>query len=266
MLGPYRIDALIGAGGMGEVYRARDARLGRDIALKVLPPDVAGDPERLRRFEQEARAVASLNHPNIITIHSVEEADHVRFLTMELVDGQPLKDLIPRQGMPIDRLLDIAVPLADAVGAAHARGIDHRDLKPANVMVTPEGRVKVLDFGLAKLRPLTGVSDLTTRAVAEPTSEGVLLGTVAYMSPEQAEGREVDQRSDLFSLGVMLFELATGERPFKGETTVSVLSSLLKDTPAAVTDLKPARPRAYRAALPGERPGSSVPVGDRFAE
>ena len=242
-LGQYRVEVLIGAGGMGEVYRAKDPRLGRDVAIKILPPDVAGDAERLRRFEQEARAVAALNHPNIVTIYSVEAAGDLRFLTMELIEGKPLTEMIPRHGLPLDRLLDLAVPLADAVGAAHARGIVHRDLKPANVMVTSEGRVKILDFGLAKLKPLASVSELTSQSAPELTADGAMLGTVAYMSPEQAEGRAVDQRSDLFSLGVVLFELATGQRPFKGDTTVSLVSSLLKDTPPAVTDLRPELPR-----------------------
>ena len=242
-LGPYVLGELIGAGGMGEVYRAKDPRLARDIAIKILPLDVADDPERLRRFEQEARAVAALNHPNIVTIHSVEQAGDLHFLTMELVEGKPLAALIPHRGLPLDRLLDLAVPLADAVGAAHARGIVHRDLKPANVMVTSEGRVKILDFGLAKLKPLASLSELSTEIAPQRTANGQMLGTVAYMSPEQAEGRDVDQRSDLFSLGVMLFELATGQRPFTGETTVSALSSLLKDTPPAVTDLRPELPR-----------------------
>ena len=250
---------------MGEVYRARDPRLGRDVAMKILPPAMAGDPERLRRFEQEARAAAALNHPNIVTVHSVEQADDLHFLTMELVEGDSLADRIPRDGLALDRLLEIVVPLADAVGAAHARGVVHRDLKPANVMVTPEGRVKVLDFGLAKLKPLGGATDLTTGAAPTLTGEGRLLGTVAYMSPEQAEGREVDHRSDIFSLGVLLYELATGQRPFKGDSSLSLLSSILRDTPPPMTDLKPAFPpelaRIVRRCLakdPGRRYQSAI--------
>ena len=243
-LGPYRIQALIGAGGMGVVYRAEDTRLGRDVALKVLPPEAA-DAERRRRFAREAQIVASLNHPNIVTLHSVEQsADHY-FLTMELVDGQTLRELIPRGGVPLDRLLDIAVPLADAVGAAHAQGIVHRDLKPGNVMVTPDGRVKVLDFGLAKLTasdPITGY--VSKGVVHDITEDKRVLGTAAYMSPEQAEGHDVDHRSDIFSLGVMFYELATGVRPFVGESTALLLSSLLRDTPPAVTDVRPELPQA----------------------
>jgi serine/threonine protein kinase/Tol biopolymer transport system component len=249
-LGAYEIRALIGGGGMGEVYRAHDSRLRRDIAIKILPPEAA-DAERRQRFAREAQAVAALNHPGIVTIHSVEQSGPstgsgqatIHFLTMELVDGQPLSALIPPEGVGLDRLLGIAVPLVDAIGAAHARGIVHRDLKPANVMITREGRIKVLDFGLAKLKPSMPESDPTTNTIAPVTNEGRLLGTVAYMSPEQAEGRDVDHRSDIFSLGVMLYELATGSRPFKGDTSLSLLSSILKDTPQFVTDVKPSLPR-----------------------
>jgi Tol biopolymer transport system component len=241
-LNVYRIEAFIGAGGMGDVYRARDTHLGRDVALKVLPPELASDAERVRRFEQEARAIAALNHPNIVTLYSVEEAGGLRFLTMELVEGTPLSEQIPRAGLPLDRLLDIGVALTDGLATAHARGIVHRDLKPANVMVTREGRVKILDFGLAKLKPVAAVSDQTTTA-SPVTSDGQLLGTVAYMSPEQAEGRDVDHRSDIFSFGVMLYELATGHRPFKGDSTLSLLSAILRDAPALLTELKPEVPR-----------------------
>jgi TolB-like protein/Tfp pilus assembly protein PilF/predicted Ser/Thr protein kinase len=243
-LGPYEILSPLGSGGMGEVYRARDPRLGRDVAIKVLPAAFSADPERLRRFEQEARAAAALNHPNIVTIHSVEEADGTHFLTMECIEGRSLGELIPKEGMPVNRLLDIAIPLADAISAAHQTGITHRDLKPANVMITADGRVKVLDFGLAKLREPSPVDPVVSALpTVAPTGEGRIVGTVAYMSPEQAEGKPIDQRSDLFSLGVMLYEMVTGGRPFTGDTSVSVLSSIIKDTPRSVTDLKPALPR-----------------------
>jgi len=243
-LGHYRIVGPIGAGGMGEVFLADDAKLGRRVALKVLAHAQAADPERRDRFEREARAVAALNHPNIITIYSVEEQDGVLFLTMELVEGKTLSALIPPQGMSLEQLLHVAIPLADAVGAAHQRGITHRDLKPANVMVSDEGRVKVLDFGLAKLQeesPIDGLSATVTKA--QLTGEGHIVGTVAYMSPEQAQGKAIDPRSDVFSLGVLLFEMATGEKPFKGETTMSVLSAIIKDQPSSVTDLRQDLPR-----------------------
>ena len=243
-LGPYEIVGKLGEGGMGEVYRAHDPRLGRDVAIKILLPELGLDPERRRRLEQEARVVASLNHPNIVTIHSVEHVEDVHFLTMELVDGETLRELIPAGGLPADRLLGIAIPLAGALAAAHARNIVHRDLKPANVMVTRDGHVKVLDFGLAKLRPDdAGADDLTTARARDVTAHGQLKGTVAYMSPEQAEGRAVDSRTDIFSFGVVLFEMATGQRPFTGDSTASVLAAILKDTPAPVNELKPALPR-----------------------
>jgi len=243
-LGAYEIVALLGAGGMGEVYRAHDPRLDRDVAIKVLPAAFGADPERLRRFEQEARAVAALSHANIVTIHSVEEADGIRFITMELVEGQPLSNLIQPDGLPPNRLVALAIPLADALAAAHAKGITHRDLKPANIMVGPDCRVTVLDFGLAKLQvsaPSAGAA--TAMPTADMTREGRIVGTVAYMSPEQAEGKPIDHRSDLFSLGVILYEMATGRRPFTGETNLSIMSSILKDTPPSITDLKGTLPR-----------------------
>jgi serine/threonine protein kinase/tetratricopeptide (TPR) repeat protein/TolB-like protein len=250
-LNHYKILEPLGAGGMGEVYLAEDTRLERRVALKVLPADMEGDPERLERFEREAKAIASLNHPNIVTIHSVEEAqgldgDTLHFITMELVEGRTLDEEIVPSGLTIDRLFAIAVPLADAVGAAHQRGITHRDLKPGNIMLTPDGRLKVLDFGLAKLAadapafPATDPAAATaaTVAAAPITEEGKVLGTVAYMSPEQAEGKPVDNRSDIFSLGIILYELSTGDLPFTGDTKMSILSSIIKETPAPVTEIK----------------------------
>ena len=240
-LGHYRIIRLLGRGGMGEVYLAEDLTLGRQVALKILPPGLAATGRE--RFDREARAVAALNHPNIVTLHSIDQSNDPPFLTMEFVDGKPLNELIPAKGLPLDRLLKIAIPFADAVGAAHQRGILHRDLKPANVMVTADGRVKVLDFGLAKLQEDVEVRELLP--TQELTGEGRIIGTVAYMSPEQAEGQTVDQRSDVFSIGVVLYELATGTRPFTGDTSLSILSAILKDTPRPVSELKPELPRDF---------------------
>jgi TolB-like protein len=245
-LGPYEIVSPLGAGGMGEVYRAKDTRLGREVAVKVLPETVAGDAERLARFEREARALAALNHPSIVTIYSVEQSEQTRFLAMELVEGDSLDATLAAEGLSLARFFDIAVPLADALSAAHERGIVHRDLKPANVMITGEGRVKVLDFGLAKL----GVADsdpnvtgMPTSSRVELTSEGQVFGTVAYMSPEQARGGKVDARSDVFSLGVVLYQMLTGERPFQGASAVDMISSILRDRPSAVTELRTDLPR-----------------------
>src|SRR5688572_13225993 len=212
-LGPYEIVAPIGAGGMGEVYRAVDPRLGREIALKLLPPETAADPERLARFRREARAAAALNHPNVVTVYSVEESGGVHFLTMELVDGQPLQDLIPSGGLPVSRVIHLAIAIADAVAAAHAKGLVHRDLKPANIMLTRDERVKVLDFGLAKDLRAAGPDDATL-AVHDRTMPGMVMGTPPYMSPEQLAGQAVDHRTDIFSLGVVIYEMTTGRRPF----------------------------------------------------
>jgi Tol biopolymer transport system component len=242
-LGPYEILDALGAGGMGEVYRARDPKLNRLIAVKVLREEFAADPERRLRFEREAQSIAALNHPNIVTIYSVEQADRVHFLTMELVDGKPLSDQIVKGGLPLARILSVAIPLADAISAAHQKGIAHRDLKPTNLMVTADGRVKVLDFGLAKLMEPSRVERAVSALPTVLTGEGRIVGTVAYMSPEQAQGNPIDHRSDLFSLGVILYELATGERPFKGDTPVSTIASVLRDTPRSITELNHEMPR-----------------------
>ena len=233
-LGPYEILAPIGAGGMGEVYRAKDTRLGREVAIKVLPEDVAAHPDRLARFEREAQTVAGLNHPNIVTLHSVEESGGVRFLTMELVEGQTLDRLVTPGGVTPARLLDLAIPLADALVAAHERGVIHRDLKPANVMVTREGRVKVLDFGLARVATADSNLDATQAAtlVSPISTAGQVVGTVPYMAPEQVRGETADARSDLFALGIMMYELLSGRRPFGGATFADVSSSILRDQPA----------------------------------
>ncbi len=239
-LGTYEIVALLGAGGMGEVYRARDPRLKRDIAIKVLPADVTSSPDRLVRFEREATTVAGLNHPNIVVLHSIEEDGSTRFLTMELVEGQSLAAVVTPGGLPIAQVLDLAIPLADALVAAHEKGVVHRDLKPANVMVTREGRVKVLDFGLAKLTQVDLEVDSTQAAtLAVPLSDaGQVVGTVPYMAPEQLRGATVDARSDLFSFGVLVYELASGKRPFAGQNHADISSAILRDTPPSLTSLR----------------------------
>jgi len=226
---------------MGEVYRATDTKLARDVALKILPPEMASDPDRLARFEREARVVAALNHPNVVTVYSVEESDNVHFITMELIEGQPLDRLISANGLPTEQIIAIAGAIAEALAAAHQKGIVHRDLKPANVMVTNEGRVKVLDFGLAKdIGPET--ADDATLTSTGHTQPGMVMGTPAYMSPEQVAGRPLDHRSDIFSFGVVLHEMATGRIPFEGNSPAELVSSILRDTPPSITDARPELP------------------------
>jgi TolB-like protein len=276
-LGPYEIIAPLGAGGMGEVYRARDPRLKRDIAIKVLPHDLASSPERLARFEREATTVAGLNHPNIVVLHSIEEASGTRFLTMELVDGRSLADVVRPGGVPLAELLDVAVPLADALIAAHERNIVHRDLKPANVMVTREGRVKVLDFGVAKLvqqDPDLGETQSATQVatVGTPISEiGQTIGTISYMAPEQLRGEPVDVRADLFSFGILIYELATGARPFKGRSPADVSSSILRDAPPTLTSARADLPADLERILgrclekePGDRFQTAIELSNEL--
>ena len=236
----YRVTRALGHGGMGDVYLAEDTRLKRQVALKFLPSDVAADPIRLERFEREAQVVAALNHPNIVTVHAIEREGGTLFMAMEYLEGRILTEVIPRGGLPLNRVLTLATQIVDALVGAHSHGVVHRDLKPGNVMVLDGDRVKILDFGLAKLRDPSDAATLPTR---ELTGEGRIVGTVAYMSPEQAEGKPVDERSDIFAIGVMLYELTTGERPFTGDTSLSVLSSILRDTPRSVIELNPGLPR-----------------------
>ena len=242
-IGGYRLLEKLGAGGMGEVYRAADSRLNRQVALKILS---SGNSrlKGLERFRREACAIAALNHPNIVTIYSVEEHEGTHFLTMELIQGRTLGGLIPSDGLPLFRLLEIAVPLAEALEAAHERGIVHRDLKPENVMVSQEGRVKVLDFGIAKAEPDGGATLVDGLAVEEATltGTGLIIGTPSYMSPEQALGHAVDARTDLFSFGVLLYEMATGRRPFRGESASETVAALLRDEPPKPSSLKPGIP------------------------
>jgi serine/threonine protein kinase len=241
-LGPYEILSLLGAGGMGEVYRARDPRLKREVAIKVLPADRMADEDRRRRFIQEAQAASALNHPNIVTVHEIDSVDGVDFIVMEFVAGETLDQMIPRQGMRLDKVLRLAIPIADALGRAHAAGIVHRDLKPANVMVGDGGEVKVLDFGLAKLvipRETGEESETKTHDgdLAPLSQMGTVVGTLGYMSPEQAAGGNVDGRSDVFSFGVLLYEMATGRRAFAGNSAAEVLAALMKDQPTPVSEV-----------------------------
>jgi len=239
-VGHYAIGAKIGEGGMGAVYEAEDTKLRRRIALKVLPRDLSGDADRLLRFEREARAVARLNHPNIVTLHSVEHAGGLHFLTMELVTGGTLADVIPAGGLPVDRILDLGLSLADAMIYAHDHGIVHRDLKPGNVVLDDGGRPKILDFSLAKiLRDRSGEDQAARDAI---TAKGFVFGTVSYMAPEQIKGEAVDHRADLYSLGAMLFEMSTGRRPFAGESIADIASAVLRDPVPS--------PTALRADLP----------------
>jgi len=237
-LGHYEIVEKLGHGGMGEVFRAQDTKLKREVALKILPSDLAEDSERLARFQREAESIAALNHPNIVTIFSVEEDEGTHFLTMELVDGKSLDQLIPQEGMALDRIFEIAIPFADALSSAHEKGIIHRDLKPANVMFSDEGRVKVLDFGLAKLAGEAADELSDDQKTEALTREGRVMGTMPYMSPEQVQGKTLDARSDIFSMGVILYELATGKRPFGGATSADLISSILRDNPDSATDVK----------------------------
>src|SRR6202165_5679567 len=231
-LGSYQITAPIGAGGMGEVYQAHDTKLGRDVAIKVLPEAFAHDPERLSRFQREDKMLAALNHPNIATIHGLEQSNGTSYLVMELVSGETLAERIKRDGaVPLEEALTIAKQIAEALEAAPEKSIIHRDVKPANVKVTPEGKVKVLDFGLAKAFEGDGANDDPSNSPtlsAAATMQGTILGTAAYMSPEQARGKTCDKRTDIWAFGCVLYELLTGRQAFQGETTTEILAAVLR--------------------------------------
>ncbi len=244
-LGPYEILAPLGAGGMGEVYRARDSKLGREVAIKVLPEEVAGNPERLARFEREAKLLASLNHPHICTIFEVGTAGAQSYLVLELIAGRPLDSLIPRDGLPVETVLRLGAQIADALAHAHQRGVLHRDLKAANVVVSAEGRAKVLDLGLAA-HTRAGMAEDPTLTAAAATAAGAVVGTLHYLSPEALRGEPADARSDLWALGVLLYEMATGERPFAGHTVFEVTSAILRELPAP---LPPRVPPGLRTAI-----------------
>jgi eukaryotic-like serine/threonine-protein kinase len=245
-LGPYEIVALLGAGGMGEVYRARDTRLERTVAIKILPAQFSSDPVRKQRFEREAKAVSSLNHPHICTLHDVGSQDGISYLVMECVEGETLAKRLEKGPLPLDQVLKFGTQIADALDTAHRNGVVHRDLKPGNIMLTPTG-AKLLDFGLAKPAvPLASVATLTAAVTQSSpmTEQGAIVGTFQYMSPEQVEGKELDGRSDIFSVGAVLYEMVTGQRAFQGKSQLSVASAILEKEPAPISTIKPLAPPA----------------------
>ena len=237
--GPYEIQSLVGAGGMGEVYRARDTRLQRTVAIKVLPVHLSSNPELHARFEQEAKSISALQHPNICVVHDIGSQDGVDFMVMEYVAGHTLDKLIPPGGMATDQAIRYATQIADALARAHAAGIVHRDLKPTNIMVDESGLVKVLDFGLARLAaPASAMSGEDATMATMATTPGMIVGTVAYMSPEQAEGKPVDARSDVFSFGSVLYEMLTARRAFEGQSGAALLSAVMRDDPKPLSEGK----------------------------
>src|ERR1700723_3602483 len=260
-IGPYKIVALIGSGGMGEVYRAHDTRLRRDVALKVLPASFTNDPARLRRFEQEARAVAALSHANIVSVFDIGEANGTHYIVSELLEGSSLREKIPAAGLPRRKATELAVQFANGLAAAHDRGIVHRDLKPENIFITKTGQVKILDFGLAKLRGndagSPGASDQTATHFSgvDHTGAGQILGTAGYMSPEQVRGDAVDHRADIFAFGSILYEMLSGQRAFKRNTSAETMTAILNDDPqdfpsrSSAAAIPPALERIVRHCL-----------------
>jgi len=253
-LSHYRVLEKIGEGGMGVVYRAQDSRLMRTVAIKLLSTDRVADPERKRRFVKEAKAASALNHPNIVTIHDIDHADGLDFIVMEYLAGRTLDRHLPRKGMPLHNVLDLGIQIADALAAAHSAGIVHRDLKPSNVMVSEHGQVKILDFGLAKLVEKTlpnpgGVRTADFLESTTSTEEGVVVGTVAYMSPEQAEGKKVDARSDIFSFGALIYEMACGQRPFQGGSAASILAEIIRGEPKQFGEIAPHLPVEFEKVV-----------------
>src|SRR5262245_57292953 len=252
LLGPYEVVEPLGAGGMGEVYRARDARLGRDVAIKVLASSLTGNAAGRARFEREARTVSSLNHPHICVLHDVGRAGEVDFLVMELVKGETLAQRLQKGPLPVAEVLKLGAQIADALDRAHRAGVIHRDLKPGNIMVTRAG-AKLMDFGLARATGLAGPGSGETSAagrtqsptIAQPlTAEGTIVGTFQYMAPEQLEGREADARSDLWALGCVLYEMATGARAFEGRSQASLIAAIMHTEPRAVSQISPLAPPA----------------------
>ncbi|MGZ4813180.1 MAG: protein kinase domain-containing protein [Terriglobales bacterium] len=252
-LGPYEILSLAGAGGMGEVYRARDSRLDRTVAVKILPEDVAGDKDRLRRFDQEARAIAALNHPNILSIHDTGALDGTRYIVTELLEGETLRERLAGGPLPVRKAVEYALQICRGLAAAHEKGITHRDLKPENVYITRDGRVKILDFGLAKQETAAAAAATAMHSAPVDTSPGTVVGTAGYMSPEQVRGRPVDQRTDIFAFGAVMYEMISGKRAFRGDTPADTMSAILKEEPPDLTEtnrnLPPGLERIVRHCL-----------------
>jgi serine/threonine protein kinase len=257
-LGPYEILSPLGAGGMGEVYRARDSRLGRDVAIKILPESFAGDSNRLRRFEQEARSVGALNHPNILSVYDIGLNQGTPFMVTELLRGATVREKINAGPIPWKRAVDYAHQVANGLAAAHSQGIVHRDMKPENLFITNDGRVKIIDFGLAKQNAVAQADDLNaTVAESTLTSEGIVLGTAGYMSPEQVRGQAVDHRTDIFALGTILYEMLAGRRPFTGNSTIETMNAILKEElpefPTTDREIPPTLDRIMRRCLEKDR-------------
>ena len=240
-LGPYEVLAALGKGGMGEVYKARDTRLDRTVAIKVLPEHVANDPDLKQRFEHEARAVAALNHPHICTLHDVGHQDGIDFLVMEHLEGETLQDRLKKGALALDQALRYAIEIADALDTAHRNGITHRDLKPGNIFLTASG-AKLIDFGLAKLRQPKVTGEDATTLTGSLTAPGTIMGTVPYMAPEQLEGQEADVRSDIWAFGCVLYEMVTGRRAFEGKSQTSVLAAIIEREPTPMPSVEPMTP------------------------
>src|ERR1700740_512928 len=249
-LGPYEVLAPLGAGGMGEVYSARDTRLDRTIAIKILPAQLSSDPVHKQRFEREAKTISSLNHPHICVLHDIGHQDGIDYLVMECVEGETLAKRLEKGALPLEQLLKLGAHIADALDKAHRSGVVHRDLKPGNIMLTPTG-AKLLDFGLAKpVAPPASLATLTATKQESPvTEQGTIVGTFQYMSPEQIEGKELDGRSDIFSLGAVLYEMVTGQRAFQGKSQLSVVSAILEKEPEPISNIKPMTPPALDHAI-----------------
>jgi serine/threonine protein kinase len=246
-LGPYEIQSPLGAGGMGEVYKARDTRLDRTVAIKVLPEPVASDPELKQRFEREAKTLAALSHPHICPVFDVGSQDGIDYLVMERLEGETLAQRLSRGALPLDQALQVAIQIADALDKAHRKGIVHRDLKPGNIMLTKVG-AKLLDFGLAKLRPITtagGIALSGAPTASSPlTGAGSILGTFQYMAPEQLEGQEADARTDIFAFGALVFEMVTGKKAFEGKSQASLIAAIITSDPAPMSSVQPVSPPA----------------------